>query len=134
MRVPLTLAPRPLTPVLDSLASLLPHTTLYQQDKSLAAFWQIETPENSYIGLTFTDFEFQPISTSCSEGSVKITEVERPGVDESLIGEYCGHNPDYIESNLNRVKIEFDVSKNVNVSMLLEYEAAYFGGTDEGTF
>ena len=65
---------------------------------------------------------------------MKITEVERPGVDESLIGEYCGNNPVYIESNLNRVKIEFDVSKNVNVSMLLEYEAAYFGGTDEGTF
>ena len=94
----------------------------------IECMWYINTPDNSYIRILFTNYTLPPPSTPCSESFVRLSE--KPLGTPIIIGEYCSEAAPLgvpIDTSLNYVELEFITEPDSSgLIFMIEYEAAYF--------
>ena len=99
--------------------------------------WHVYTPPDSFVRLRLSNASFQSYGTPCNKASVKIIE-DTLDMDGIIIGEYCSDylpKPDTsVESSLNYVRIELQVSSDGKLELMIEYEAAHFANQTHGNY
>ena len=91
--------------------------------------WEIRAPPRSYVVLRFTNVSFDEPQVPCQERNIKVYDQESADT-YPLMEQYCSsnlHPAGPIESNLNVVLVHLkSFTSPTGVTMMLEYEAAYF--------
>lgn len=70
--------------------------------------WNIEVTQNSFIRLTFSDFQIESALLDCGQDYVEVYNILRNG-SRGLLGRYCQPNPPppYLLSGNNQMAVIF---------------------------
>ena len=97
----------------------------FQSGRSVTCNWHVQTPNNTFIRLSFTYFNS---TGTCDKASLKISEKLSDNTN-IVIGMYCDEvsvSPTPIESSLNSISMELASVPPEEIIFMVEYEAMTF--------
>ncbi|XP_078352602.1 dorsal-ventral patterning tolloid-like protein 1 [Oculina patagonica] len=82
--------------------------TTFPSNESVFCLWRVNVPRGYRIKVHFNSFDVKNTS-NCSQAAVEVAEIQ--GVFNTVLGRYCGEQPDDVVSTFSFVTVIYSVSK-----------------------
>ncbi len=82
--------------------------TTFPSNESVFCLWRVNVPRGYRIKVHFNSFDVKNTS-NCSQAAVEVAEIQ--GVFNTVLGRYCGEQPDDVVPTFSFVTVIYSVSK-----------------------